>query len=162
MPYTHLKDEYDLALYFHNPNIHPQEEFEKRLNTFIDFAKAENAFYVADKDYLGMESWTKDMPTLEFPHRCQYCYIPRLRQSAIKAKELNCEVFTTTLLYSRYQQHDLIIAKGHEIAEEFGLEFLDRDFRPYWYEGIQLSKEMKLYRQKYCGCGLSEKAIKAN
>ncbi len=169
MPYTHLKDEYSIVMYFYNPNIHPEEEYNKRHETFQRFVEQEKIPYAAEmlheegkisfegEGYQGMEAWAKNMPTLKFPDRCKYCYEPRLRQTAIKAKSLNIGVFSTSLLYSRYQQHDVIIEQGHAIAKEYGLEFLDRDFRPYWYDGIKMSKEMNMYRQKYCGCGLPEK-----
>lgn len=65
--------------------------------------------------------------------------------------------FTTSLLYSRYQHHEAICLAAKQVARETGISFLYRDFRPYWYDGINLSKELGLYRQKWCGCLLSRK-----
>ncbi len=157
MPYKYLKDSYDITFFFYNPNIHPQEEFEKRRDTFLNFVEKDKIPYLIEKEYTKFDIWAEKMPSLEFPKRCTTCYFPRLEESAKRAKELNFHAFSTSLLYSRYQQHDLIISQGHELAEKYSLKFVDTDFRPYWYEGINLSKEKNFYRQKYCGCGLKEK-----
>jgi predicted adenine nucleotide alpha hydrolase (AANH) superfamily ATPase len=89
--------------------------------------------------------------------RCHYCYFSRLDETARKAAELGFDAFTTSLLYSRYQNHDHIIAAAERAAERNGITFHYEDFRPGWQEGIRLSKEMGLYRQQYCGCIYSEK-----
>jgi predicted adenine nucleotide alpha hydrolase (AANH) superfamily ATPase len=60
--------------------------------------------------------------------------------------------FTTTLLYSRRQRHELIREVGQEVALEHGLEFHYEDFRKGWQEGIEMAKKMGLYRQRWCGC----------
>ncbi len=157
MPYKYLKDEFDITFFFYNPNIHPEEEFIKRRDVFIAYMQEENLKYIVDEKYYGFDAWSQDFPTLSYPERCSYCYIPRLEESAKKAKELNISHFTTSLLYSRFQKIDIIFEQGIEIAKKYSLDFLNRDFRPYWNEGIDLSKEKKLYRQKYCGCGLPYK-----
>jgi hypothetical protein len=64
--------------------------------------------------------------------------------------------FTSTLLYSKQQDHALITQIGEEIGRRRGIPFIYRDFRQGWKEGIEKSKEMKLYRQEYCGCIYSE------
>ena len=66
-------------------------------------------------------------------------------------------VFTTSLLYSKYQKHDLIKGIAQEMASEHGVEFYYEDFRRGWREGIVESRAMGLYRQQYCGCIYSEK-----
>lgn len=74
-----------------------------------------------------------------------------------KRKSAVSDFFTTSLLYSRYQHHEAICREAEQVALETGVAFLYRDFRPYWYDGINLSKELGLYRQKWCGCLLSRK-----
>ena len=64
--------------------------------------------------------------------------------------------FSTTLLFSRYQKHDLLKQVGEEVAREFGIEFFYHDFRPGWKRSIEICKELDIYRQKYCGCIFSE------
>jgi len=88
------------------------------------------------------------------PHglRCVYCYATRLEATAKAAKEAGFAAFTSSLLYSRYQDHEEIRRAGTEIGERIGLPFYYVDFRGGWQAGIDESKSMGLYRQKYCGC----------
>jgi hypothetical protein len=65
--------------------------------------------------------------------------------------------FTTTLLYSRFQDHDMIKSIGESLAGKFGVPFYYRDFREGWTEGVRISREKGIYRQPYCGCIYSEK-----
>ena len=80
----------------------------------------------------------------------------RLEQAAERAGRENADAFTTTLLYSRYQNHELIRTKGEHLAQKFGVQFYYEDFRRGWQEGIDRSIAMGLYRQPYCGCIYSE------
>jgi predicted adenine nucleotide alpha hydrolase (AANH) superfamily ATPase len=64
--------------------------------------------------------------------------------------------FTTSLLVSPYQKIDLIMSIGNEMGKRYSIPFYFEDFRPGWKEGIGMSKELGLYRQKYCGCVYSE------
>ncbi len=89
--------------------------------------------------------------------RCEHCYRFRLAEAALAAKKYKAAAFTTSLLYSKYQKHDLIASLGKEMAAEQGVEFYYEDFRRGWREGIVESKAMGLYRQQYCGCIYSEK-----
>ena len=73
------------------------------------------------------------------------------------AKQSGFDAFSTTLLVSPHQKHDVIKEIGRDIGEKFGMEFYDRDFRPAWNTGREIAEEMKLYRQQYCGCIYSEK-----
>jgi predicted adenine nucleotide alpha hydrolase (AANH) superfamily ATPase len=65
--------------------------------------------------------------------------------------------FTTTLLYSKYQKHDLIREIGKNLSQQLGIFFYYQDFRTGWDEGVKISKELCMYRQPYCGCIYSEK-----
>lgn len=89
--------------------------------------------------------------------RCRMCYFDRLKYTAIIARKGNFDFFTTTLLYSKFQKHELIKEIGESLAKEYGVEFYYEDFREYWKEGIELSKEREMYRQQYCGCIYSER-----
>lgn len=73
------------------------------------------------------------------------------------AKRGKFDAFSTTLLYSKFQNHELITTTGEAIAKSTGIPFYYRDFRPGWKEGIKASKDLNLYRQQYCGCIYSEK-----
>ena len=80
----------------------------------------------------------------------------RLEEAAAFAKDNGFDAFTTTLLVSPYQKHDLIKELGDKIAHKYGVEFFYRDFRPGFRQGQQQAKEMELYRQKFCGCIISK------
>jgi predicted adenine nucleotide alpha hydrolase (AANH) superfamily ATPase len=87
--------------------------------------------------------------------RCNMCYSLRMEEAARYASENGFEAFSTSLLVSPYQKHELIKELGDFYAEKYGIVFAYRDFRPGFRHGQQMAKEMGLYRQKYCGCILS-------
>jgi predicted adenine nucleotide alpha hydrolase (AANH) superfamily ATPase len=103
-----------------------------------------------------MEGFIRNVAFRE-KERCRYCYHDRLRAAALIARKGKFDAFTSTLLYSRFQRHDMIQAVGESIAKETGVPFLYRDFRDGWREGIDASKVRGMYRQPYCGCIYSEK-----
>lgn len=88
--------------------------------------------------------------------RCLFCWRMRLAQSAQAAKRLSLDALTSSLLYSRFQDHERIRQLGESAAATAGLLFLYEDFRRYWQQGIDVSKEWGIYRQPYCGCLFSE------
>jgi len=155
-PVKKLREQnHNLTGYFFNHNIHPYQEYHRRLETAKEYAqKVELPLQVEDQ-YLLEEflAQVADSPQ----QRCRYCYLARMEKTAQKAAELGIEAFSTTLLYSRYQNQNQIIDFGHQLAAQYQLIFIDQDFRFGWREGIQISKEMGLYRQQYCGCIYSEK-----
>ncbi len=73
------------------------------------------------------------------------------------AKEKGFDAFSTTLLYSRYQKHEMIKTIASEMAMRYEVDFYYEDFRPLWQKGIELSKAAGMYRQQYCGCIFSER-----
>jgi predicted adenine nucleotide alpha hydrolase (AANH) superfamily ATPase len=140
---------------FYNPNIHPYREYEKRLGTLKTYAAQCNLSIMYSDEY-RMEEFLRNVAFRE-KDRCRYCYYDRLQHSAHKAKEEGFEGFTTTLLYSTFQDHDMIRNIGESLAIENRIKFYYRNFREGWLEGIKVSKEMGMYRQPYCGCVYSEK-----
>ena len=88
--------------------------------------------------------------------RCGDCFQLRLSKTAEVARSKGFTHFTTTLLISPYQKHELLRAVGEAEAEEHGVEFYYEDFRPGFRDSHQLSRELNLYHQKYCGCVYSE------
>lgn len=149
-----LGEGFSLRGYFHNPNIHPFREFKKRLAAAEEFAVLKNFSLECDREY-GLVEYLRRVVHQE-KNRCALCYAMRLAATAEKARESGADAFTTTLLYSRYQKHDLIRSTGERVAEEYDVPFYYRDFREGWQQGIESSIEMGLYRQSYCGCIYSE------
>uniref|UniRef100_A0A7C3RVC5 Epoxyqueuosine reductase QueH n=1 Tax=Dictyoglomus thermophilum TaxID=14 RepID=A0A7C3RVC5_DICTH len=155
-PLKVLREEgYEITGFWYNPNIHPYTEYSLRLSTLKSFAESQNLQVVYEDDY-ALEEFIRQVVYRE-DNRCPVCYYMRLKRTAQKAKELGYKLFSTTLLVSPYQKHDLIKDIGYLLAKEFGLEFYYKDFRVGYSEGVKLSKEYGLYRQKYCGCIYSEK-----
>ena len=89
-------------------------------------------------------------------NRCRYCYYLRLRQAAAVARKGKYDAFTSTLLISKQQKHELARKIGEDVAEETGVSFLYRDFREGWKEHWKLTEKYGLYKQQYCGCLYSE------
>lgn len=141
--------------YFFNPNIHPYQEFRRRLDTVQSYAAAV-ALPLIVNDAYALDEFLGHVAA-DPGQRCSYCYQSRLEATARTAAEHGFTAFSSSLLYSRYQQHDLIRADGIAIGRRYGIEFLYEDFRSGWQAGIVASKAMGLYRQQYCGCVYSER-----
>ncbi|MBT1071787.1 epoxyqueuosine reductase QueH [Pelotalea chapellei] len=146
---------HDVTGFFYNHNIHPAQEYLRRLEAVKQMAEHEKLHMIIKDDY-DLEAFLTSVAAKP-SERCSYCYSSRLRMAAAAAVEHGFEAFTSSLLYSRYQRHDEIRRLGEQIAQEYGIVFFYQDFRPGWQEGIRLSKEIQLYRQQYCGCVYSEK-----
>lgn len=141
--------------FFFNHNIHPYQEYRKRLEALRSYAEIADLPVLWRDEYLLEEFLAATASTPD--ERCLYCYSSRLERTAREASESGYEAFTSTLLYSRYQQHEVIRAEGERVAELFRVRFLYEDFRPGWRHGIDASRQLGLYRQQYCGCIYSEK-----
>lgn len=140
--------------YFYNPNIHPFQEFKRRRDTLASLAQDDNIDIVMNRNY-DPQTWMRHIVFHE-ENRCSICYDMRLQQSAEYAGNNGFDAFSTTLLYSRYQYHSTIAEKCHTFAQKYSIEFIYRDFRIGWQEGVERSIAKELYRQPYCGCLFSE------
>ena len=141
--------------FFYNHNIHPYTEYRLRLEALRQYAKLVELDVIYREEYL-LEEFLSNVAAGS-QERCGYCYRSRLEETAKTAAELGFKRFSSTLLYSRYQNQGMIREFGEKLGERYGVKFHYEDFRRGWQEGINLSKEMGLYRQKYCGCIYSEK-----
>jgi predicted adenine nucleotide alpha hydrolase (AANH) superfamily ATPase len=88
--------------------------------------------------------------------RCHYCFDLRLSKTAETSRQNGFDAFTTTLLISPQQKHDLLREIGNKLAEQKGIEFLYADLRKRYSDSRHLTKPLNLYRQQYCGCVYSE------
>lgn len=155
-PFPDLKKkEFEVFGFFYNPNIHPYQEYQRRLGAVKEFAKKVDLRMIYRDEY-GLEDFLRQVVFRE-SQRCRYCYYSRLEATVQVAKNGKFDYFTTTLLYSKTQKHELIKEIGTELGRKHGVKFYCGDFREGWKEGIEVSKEMGLYRQEYCGCIYSEK-----
>jgi hypothetical protein len=136
------------ALWF-NPNIHPRGEHLQRrqgmealaraleLPLDIREGKVTDYFRLVGRDRAG---------------RCTHCFVLRLGETARAAREGGFDAFSTTLLISPYQKHDLLREVAEEASRQHRVRFLYRDLRPGYPQSRQLARQHGLYRQKYCGC----------
>jgi epoxyqueuosine reductase len=140
---------------FYNPHIQPYQEFQKRLTAMESFARQEELKIIVRADY-ELEKFLRQVVYREH-QRCLFCYTVRLEATARLAKKSRFDAFTTTLLYSKRQKHDLVRSVAQEASRKFGIPFYYEDFRTGWKEGQEGAKARGLYRQQYCGCIFSEK-----
>jgi epoxyqueuosine reductase len=155
-PYLYLKEKNkDFTGFWFNPNIHPYTEYKKRMETLRAFAEAED-FNMIWKDDYSLDDFLRKAAFRE-ESRCEFCYFDRLNYAAVVAKKGNFDTFTSTLLYSKFQNHEKIKQIGESIAKKHGIKFFYADWREFWKDGIKISKEKEMYRQQYCGCIYSER-----
>jgi len=140
--------------FFFNPNIHPFTEWERRRSALAHFATGGELPLLPAAPYDPTE-WLRSVAFRE-GERCRVCHHLRLVQAARFARRGRFDAFSTTLLYSRFQKHELIRDIGEAAGREAGVPFLYRDWREGWAQGVEESKRLGLYRQSYCGCLLSE------
>ncbi len=161
----YLINDYDLTVYFYNPNIEPKEEYEKRKQEQIKFIKnykTNSNINLIDADY-DNDLYTKNISGLEKEKeggkRCSVCFNLRLNQTAIKAQELNFDYFATTLTVSPHKNSVIISKIGNELSDKYNIKYLDMNFKKNdgYKKSIELAKEYNLYRQNYCGCLYSKR-----
>ncbi len=145
---------YSVTGFWYNPNIHPFTEHNlrleavKKLSETMDFPlKVEEGYDF--REYFRMVAWREDS-------RCAPCFELRLGKTSRKARELGIGSFTSSLLISPHQNHELARNTGVKAAAENGVGFLYADLRKRYSDSRHITKPMELYRQQYCGCIYSE------
>jgi predicted adenine nucleotide alpha hydrolase (AANH) superfamily ATPase len=148
-----------LRLFFYNPNIQPEDEYLRRRDALAYLGFAAPSYFGSDIPLLldfpprqAREHLLAVGGELFSRKRCVLCYRLRLAAAAKRAKELGYPAFTSALLYSGRQRHEAIKEEGGRLAAQYGLEFYYEDFRTGLKEGRRMSRELGLYRQRYCGC----------
>lgn len=152
---TLREDNADVMGFFFRDNIHPYTECLRRQETLTDYAEKINLKLIIPDGY-DVEGFLRNVVFRE-ENRCRFCYHARLEATAQLARRGKFDAFTTTLLYSKFQKHDLIRSVGDAVGRSVGIPFYYQDFRAGWKEGVTTSKDLGMYRQPYCGCIYSEK-----
>jgi len=151
-----LQEKYNPSGYFYNPNIHPEDEYQTRLNetkkvaASLDFMLIEEVY---DKDrWMRLTEGFKDEP--EKGRRCDICYAMRLERTAKKASELGFDIFTTVMSLSPWKKAHVLNRMGRMFAQRYKVKFLEANFKKQdgFKKSVNLSKSFGLYRQNYCGC----------
>jgi predicted adenine nucleotide alpha hydrolase (AANH) superfamily ATPase len=155
-----LCDEYAVGVYFYNPNIHPVEEYLKRVGEMERLA-AEIGVDIHPAPY-EPELWLEAVDGLQHEpeggRRCEICFRMRLERTAKAAMELGYDLFATVLTVSPHKNADLINRIGEEVGKSMGIPYLSSNFKKKdgFKRSIELSREYGLYRQDYCGCLFSK------
>lgn len=160
-----LNKHFDITLFFYNPNINTQKEFEFRqseLKRLIKEMPLEYPVKLSETEFNPQEffSAVKGLEAVkEGGERCFSCYEMRLLKTAIECKKGGYDYFCTTLTISPMKNAQKLNEIGERLAQEYGLNFLPSDFKKKngYKRSIELSREYNLYRQSFCGCGFSYK-----
>lgn len=155
-----LAEHFDVLVYYYNPNIHPESEYQKRGEQFKKLFKGGNyetkvrwipAEYDPERFFDAVKGLENEP---EGGARCTKCFWLRLRETVKKAKELGADYFTTTLSVSPHKNAQALNEIGIQLEKEYGVKFLRADFKKKegYKQSIVLSREYDLYRQDYCGC----------
>lgn len=155
-----LKSDYDITIYYYNPNIDTSEEYHHRLSEQKRYCKEVGINVIEEghnpQDFLvKVKGFEKEK---EGGARCPICFGIRLDKTAEKAKQLGFEIFGTTLTVSPHKNAEIINAIGKNIEQEKGIDFLEGNYKKQdgYKKSIEFSKQYNLYRQNYCGCAFAK------
>jgi hypothetical protein len=146
------REGYEVTAFWYNPNIHPFTEHQNRLEA-MKFLSIQMKFPLVIDDSYDIVKYFQVIVGNE-TDRCRRCFDLRLSKTVLRASQDGFKEFTTTLLISPHQKHELIREVGEGVAQ--GLKFLYADLRKRYSDSRHLTKPLNLYRQQYCGCIYSE------
>lgn len=156
----YLSQYFDITVYYYNPNISPESEFEKRfaeIKRLIKEMPVKNEVKLIKgvyryEDFLDVAAGLEEAP--EGGERCFKCYRLRLEKTAELARDEGFDCFCTTLSISPLKNSQKLNEIGQELAEKYGVKWLPSDFKKKegYKRSIELSREYNLYRQNFCGC----------
>lgn len=162
-----LQEVFDLTVFYYNPNITEKAEYERRIGEqrrLVEHFNSANPKFPIDliegnyepQKFLTMAKGLEQVP--EGGERCTGCYGLRMEETARVAKERGFDYFTTSLTISPMKNAEKLNTLGEQMAEKYGVKFLPSDFKKKegYKRSIQLSADLDLYRQDYCGCGFSK------
>ncbi len=162
--YLRLREKGEITFFYYNPNIHPPSEYKRRLDAVEKLAHLWKVpLIIGDYD---VKAWYESIKGHEHDGegsiRCLLCMKHRLNVTAMKAKELGFDAFSTSLATSPNKIYEMIVEAGEEASSMTGLPFVIENFRKNggYPLSVKLSKELRLYRQDYCGCIFSLKEIR--
>ncbi len=162
---------FDITVLYYNPNIYPQEEYERRFSElkklYESFPPAlEGKVKVVEQNYDPEEFYeavgTQENPELakepEKGERCRRCYEFRLRRAYEYACAGKFDYFCTTLSISPFKDAEKLNVIGEQLEKEGGPHWLPSDFKKKggFKRSLEISEEYGMYRQDYCGCVYSK------
>ena len=160
----YLHSYFDITMYYYNPNVTSLDEYNFRKEELFRLLRefpAAQGIKLLDSPYEPEKFFemSKDLENLpEGGKRCKECYLLRLEQTALAAKENGFDYFATTLSISPYKNAQWLNGIGEELSQKYGVKYLFSDFKKKngYKRSIELSREYNLYRQNFCGCVFSQ------
>lgn len=161
----YLTQYFHITVFYYNPNISSAIEYQKRVEEqkrLIQEVYSDVSFLEGDyipEVFKKMSKGLEEEP--EGGARCTKCYYLRMNETALKAKELGYDYFTTTLSISPYKDSERLNQIGEKLEQQYGVSYLYADFkkRNGYKRSIELSRQYHLYRQDYCGCEFSKRKV---
>ncbi|MDO5688752.1 MAG: epoxyqueuosine reductase QueH [Tissierellia bacterium] len=163
----YLSEYFEILLLYFNPNIYPSEEYffrEREQRELIQRLDPKHPIHMLSVRYQPEEYYDavrglEDTP--EGGSRCEVCFRLRLTEAAKAAQSEGAEYFTTTLSISPHKNAQLLNRLGEEIGEEYGIQYLYSDFKKKggFLRSVQLTEQLGMYRQDYCGCEFSKRRL---
>lgn len=149
------------TIFYANSNIHPADEYARRLETLRAWAKQDNVEVI--EGAYEPEAWEATAGRVgaaaagspERAARCRACYRLRFEEAAQYAARHGFNALGTTLSVSPYQYTQVIREELERAAARAGIEALFEDYRPFYDEATHRSRELGMYRQNFCGCRFS-------
>jgi epoxyqueuosine reductase len=155
-PLQTLEKDFDVFMYYYNPNIQPEDEYIKRLEYIKKISRIYNVPLITGE--YELKKWLESTETLkaepEGGKRCGVCFEIRLAETAKKAIEMRFDIFGTTLTISPHKNQEVINKIGQDLALKFELNFYRADFKKNdgFKNTMEMSRKLDIYRQNYCGC----------
>lgn len=152
-----LREHYDICIYYDNSNIHPEDEYLRRMHEMQRYARERLHLALVIPEYRPQEWFAsirghEDEP--ERGQRCTLCYGLRMEQSAAYAAAQGYDIFGTVLSISPHKDAERINRIGRELAHKYKLDFLEANFKKQggFQRSLEISRQEGFYRQSYCGC----------
>ena len=159
-----LQDDFEVTAYYYNPNIYPEKEYSIRFQEVQRYCRQQVIPFVEETPDQGhwFELTKGHEQDPERGERCTICYRMRLQKTAEYAKKANFNFFGTDLSISPHKDARRLNAIGKELAQQFGVSYLEADFKKQdgFKKAMSISRERGFYRQNYCGCKYSLEALK--
>ena len=151
-----LVSQYNIHIFYYNPNISPLSEYKRRLYEVEQFSHL-HSIPVTIGHYNQREWFNAVKPYRfygELSPRCHACYAFRLEETFKRAREQNFDAVCTTLTVSPYKDAEKINEIGKTLSKVYNITYIPSDFKldGGYQHSIELSKQYGMYRQKYCGC----------
>ena len=150
------EEDAQFSILYSNSNIHPQDEYRRRLDTLREHVTQPASIELIEDVYDSAE-WERKAGVFgaDREQRCRACYRLRFERLAAIAREQGFDAIGSTLTISPYQYTAAILDELERAAQGQGLESAGTDYSACYAQATRRSRELGMYRQNYCGCRFS-------